>query len=195
MTLLAVRYLLCLPPSFGYLFDFGLMENEQLVMELAREEQQLLSGLATVQQHQSQTALTSLLTHADSWDNTSAAEFVLYPVNVFHLIKRNLENKVRAKALIENRNLSQEVINKVSSLYEQSELLKQLKDEDLQQSINALAIMIHSYNIDVEEFSRGVVCANSEGKTLQVLIEFSSYFVINFTVLVLLYFTDNIAQP
>ena len=90
----AVCCILFLPLTLAYLFDFGLMENERLLVELAREEQQLLAGLATVQQQQPHPALAKLLSRAASWDNTSVTEFVQYPVNVFHLIKRNLQNNV-----------------------------------------------------------------------------------------------------
>ena len=162
----AVCCILFLPLNFAYLFDFGLMENERLLVELAREEQQLLAGLARVQQQQPHPALAKLLSRAASWDNTSVTEFVQYPVNVFHLIKRNLQNHVRLKAFFQNEILSPQVVEKVSDLYEQTELFKSLEDEDLQQSVNALAIMIHSHGLDIEEFSRGIVRADTA--TLQV---------------------------
>ena len=79
--------MVCLPAAASQ-FDFGLMENERLVVELAREERTLLAGLTRLQHQHPDPNLSEFLTGVKVEDK-SAELFAQHPVNVYHLIKRN----------------------------------------------------------------------------------------------------------
>ena len=181
--LLRLAPLLCLTASASQ-FDFGLMENERLVMELAREERTLLAGLTRLQQQHPDPMLSEFLTGVKVQDK-SAELFVQHPVNVYHLIKRNgilLRELIHHRIKVCERNFysrysapyhptiemmygslqNEATLAEVRRLHNSTSLLKTVQLGDLQQCVAALVIMIHSYDLDLDNFSRGRLRNQSE---------------------------------
>ena len=137
-------------------FDFGLTENELLLRDLHTEDLRLAARLEEANERLHSEELASFL-EKEQFPGTG--NFTQHPINVFHLIKKH--------SLATNNLLLRlgegEVKEKILELRNETDLIRTLRLEDLKRSMSALAVMIHSYHLDLEAFARGEIPANTFG--------------------------------
>ena len=137
-------------------YDFGLIENEPLLRDLHSEDLVLSSTLEEANKNLDSEEISNFLSKEKIPDT---ADFTRHPINVFHLIKKH--------TLIFNgllRRLGEgETRDKILELRNGTELIKTLNYDDLKRSMNALAVMIHSYDLDVDILAKGEIPANKFG--------------------------------
>ena len=137
-------------------YDFGLIENEPLLRELHTEDLLLSSTLEEENKNIQSEEISKFLLKEKIPDT---ADFTRHPINVFHLIKKHT---LAFKGLL-LRLGEGEVRDKILELRNGTDLIKTLHYEDLTRSMNALAVMIHSYDLDVDIFAKGEIPANKFG--------------------------------
>ena len=137
-------------------YDFGLIENEPLLRDLHNEDLLLSSTLEEVNKNLESEEISKFLSKEKIPDT---ADFIRHPINVYHLIKKHT---LAFRGLL-LRMGEGETKEKILELRNGTELIKTLHQGDLKRSMNALAVMIHSYNLDVDIFAKGEIPANKFG--------------------------------
>ena len=135
-------------------FDFGLMENEPLLQQLFKEDRDFLQEMYKVNERFPDIILEKFLKeefNSSLIGKLSAEEYVQHPINVFHLIRRNA---VLIQELLSQMS-TKETVEEATKAYEDTTILKTLNVNDLHKAINAIVIMIHSYELNIDEFSKG----------------------------------------
>ena len=144
-------------------YDFGLIENEPLLRDLHTEDLLLSSTLEEANKHLDSEEISKFLLKEKI---PSRADFTRHPINVFHLIKKH--------TLAFNGLLSRlgegGARDQMLELRNGTDLIKTLSLDDLQRSLDALAVIIHSYDLDVDILARGEIPANKYGNGDQALV-------------------------
>ena len=133
-------------------YDFGLFENEPLLLDLHSEDIQLTSNLAEVNKDLKSEEISKFLKKEEVSPETS---YIEHPINVFHLIKKHT---LAFNGLL-LRTGPGRVRDKLEQLKNETVLIRTLQTDDLKKSMNALAVMIHSHEMDVDIFSKGEIPA------------------------------------
>ena len=144
-------------------YDFGLFENEPLLLDLHSEDIQLTSNLAEVNKDLKSEEISKFLKKEEISPETS---YIEHPINVFHLIKKHT---LAFNGLL-LRTGQGKVRDKLEQLKNETVLIRTLQTDDLKKSMNALAVMIHSHDMDVDIFSKGEIPANKYGNGESPLI-------------------------
>ena len=155
-ALFVVKILYCALVVSLNKYDFGLIENEPLLRDLHTEDLLLSSTLEEANKNIQNEEISKFLLKEKIPDNS---DFTHHPINVFHLIKKHT---LAFDGLL-LRVGEGEVKDKILELRNGTELIKTLHHEDLKKSMNALAVMIHSYDLDVDSFAKGEIPANKFG--------------------------------
>ena len=137
-------------------YDFGLIENEPLLRDLHTEDLLLSSTLKKANKHLNSEEISKFLLKEKTPDTT---DYTRHPINVFHLIKKHT---LAFNGLI-SRVGEGGARDKILELRNGTDLIKTLQYDDLQRSLDALAVMIHSYDLDVDIFAKGEIPANQFG--------------------------------
>ena len=137
-------------------YDFGLIENEPLLRDLHTEDLRLTARLKEANEVLKSEEFSQFLQREEF---PASASFIEHPINVFHLIKKH--------TLATNNLLLRlgegEVKRKILELRNGTDLIRTLQLEDIKGSMSALAVMVHSYNLDVEVFAMGEIPAGKYG--------------------------------
>ena len=144
-------------------YDFGLIENEPLLRDLHTEDLLLSSTLKKANKHLNSEEISKFLLKEKTPDTT---DYTRHPINVFHLIKKHT---LAFNGLI-SRVGEGGARDKILELRNGTDLIKTLQYDDLQRSLDALAVMIHSYDLDVDIFARGEIPANKFGNGDRALV-------------------------
>ena len=136
-------------------YDFGLMESEPLLQKLFIENNIFLNKLGIISTKHSDRDLEHFVKTEFNSNVTEipADVFVQHPINVFHLIKRY---GLFIKQLF-NQMKSKEIVEKIKTIYEESEILKTVNQDDFTKSVNAIVVMIHSYELDMNKLRDGII--------------------------------------
>ena len=137
-------------------YDFGLFENEPLLIDLHREDLELMTRIEEANVELNSQEVSKYL---EKERVLPAVSYIGHPINVFHLIKKHtLAFQGLLLRLGEGG-----VKERLQELRNGTELIRTLQYDDLKRSMNALAVMIHSYDLEVDIFSRGEIPANKYG--------------------------------
>ena len=136
-------------------FDFGLFENEPLLIDLHREDLELTDSIAEANDQFNNEEISDYLEKERVLPEVS---YISHPVNAYHLIKKHT---LTFNDLL--LGVGVEVKERLEELRNRTELIRTLQDDDLKRSRNALAVIIHSYDMDLDTFARGEIEANSFG--------------------------------
>ena len=137
-------------------YDFGLFENEPLLIDLHREDLELTARLEQANQRFNNEEISKYLEKEEVLPTVS---YIGHPINVFHLIKKHT---LAFNGLL-LRLGEEEVKDRLRELRNGTDLIRTLQYEDLKRSMNALAVMIHSYDINLDTFAKGEIAANKFG--------------------------------
>ena len=144
-------------------YDFGFIENEPLLRDLHTEDLLLSSALEEANKNLDSEEISKFLSKEKIPDT---ADFTRHPINVFHLIKKHT---LAFNGLLLRLGEGQ-TRDKILELRNGTELIKTLRPDDLKRCMNALAVLIHSYDLDVDILAKGEIPANkfgNEGPALQ----------------------------
>ena len=142
-------------------FDFGLFENEPLLIDLHREDLELTDSIAEANGQFNNKEISEYL---DKERVSPEVSDISHPVNAYHLIKKHT---LAFNDLL--LRLEVEVKERLEDLRNRTELIRTLQDDDLKRSRNALAVIIHSYDMDLDTFARGEIEANRFGNGASTL--------------------------
>ena len=131
------------------------MESEPNLQKLFEENNIFLNKLSIISQRHSEADLQYFVKTELSPNTTHMLpeEFVQHPINVFHLIKRyglfiqQLFNQMKSK----------QIIAEIKSIYEETDILKTVNYEDFTKCVNAIVVMIHSYDLDMLNLREGII--------------------------------------
>jgi len=140
-------------------FDFGLMENEPLLQQLYKEDLVFLQELYRINERSQDDILSKFLKEEfnSSLLEIKPEKYVQHPINVYHLIKRNAMLLEELLSDIKSNQTKEEA----QKVYKNTNLLKTLNFEDFYKALNAIVVMIHSYELDIERFRYGFIEAKN----------------------------------
>ena len=136
-------------------YDFGLMESEPNLQKLFEESNIFLNKLSIISERHSEADLQHFVKTEMSPNvtNISPEVFVQHPINVFHLIKRyglfiqQLFNQMKSK----------QILAEIKSIYDETDIIKTVNYDDFTKCVNALVVMIHSYDLNMLDLKEGII--------------------------------------
>ena len=136
-------------------YDFGVLENENLLRTLLQEDQILTTKLRELNDQHHDFYLDRFIRNQTiNLGDQSISSYIQHPINSFQLIKKYavvfpavLEN---VKPELVNNNIIKEQLLKNTTM-------ETLSEEDLVRAMNGLVNMIHSHQLDVDKFSKGEI--------------------------------------
>ena len=148
-------------------YDFGVLENENLLRTLLQEDQILTTKLRELNnQHQDFYLDRFIKNQTINLGDQSISSYIQHPINSFQLIKKHA---VVFPAVLENVN--PELVNIIKDQLLKNTTMNTLSDEDLRQAMNGLVLMIHSFQLDVDKFSKGEIPGFKHGNKGESLRE------------------------
>ena len=148
-------------------YDFGVLENENLLKNLLQEDQILTTKLQELNiQHQDFYLEKFLKNQTINLGDQSISSYIQHPINSFQLIKKHA---VVFPAVLEN--VDPELVNIIKDQLLKNTTMNTLSEEDLRQAMNGLVLMIHSFQLDVDKFSKGEIPGFKHGNKGESLRE------------------------
>ena len=148
-------------------YDFGVLENENLLRTLLQEDQILTTKLRELNnQHQDFYLDRFIRNQTINLGDQSISSYIQHPINSFQLIKKHA---VVFPAVLEN--VDPELVNIINDQLLKNTTMNTLSDEDLRQAMNGLVLMIHSFQLDVDKFSKGEIPGFKHGNKGESLRE------------------------
>ena len=144
-------------------YDFGLFENERLLRRVFEEDQQITIDLENVEKKHGSNVLKKFLESQLISQNVS---YIQHPVNVYHLLKKYAVIFPQ----IVNKTESEDLKDHIRLTHKRTKHLAGLSHDDYHKCLNGLVHMIHSFDLDMEQFSRGVIPPLQHGNGDQALV-------------------------
>ena len=151
--------------SFGdNKFDFGLFENEPLLKTVAIEDRKITSVLEEYNKvYQDRTLGKFLQSQIRVKTDVS---FMEHPLNAYQVIKKY----ALVYPSMANKLISAELQYKIQIQINKTEVIQNISQDDLKRSINALVQIIFSYDLDIDNFAKGIIPANIHGNGPEDLV-------------------------
>ena len=155
-----ILFILICHPRFSICngkFDFGLFENEPFLKTVASEDRKMSSLFDYFNKEYEDSTLDEFLQ-----TQTRVKEdlnFIQHPINVFHVIKKYVHVYPRMFEKL----LSSQLKHKIQAQFNSTERIQFITHDDFKRSVNGLVHIIFSYDLDIEQFSRGIIPANLHG--------------------------------
>lgn len=147
----------------GEQYEFGLIENTPLLIQLSREDKQLHTDIVQLHKKHNNIELERYLDIVYGNESTEFnQEFIAHPVNAYNLIKRSavfikeLEMNLRNHQNEEFVKMAEVITDMLSTTL----LYKTITTRDMHGAVKALLTIVHTYNMDVEKLRQGILQVN-----------------------------------
>ena len=146
-------------------FNFGLFENSPRLKLLLQEDQIFSSHLQNLSEKYQDETLSRFL-EFQTINTKQDSFYIQHPLNAYHLIKKYA---LVLPVLISSVKL-EDLRQKIQQHKNQTQVISSIKDDDFQKTLNGIIMMIYSFNLDLEKFSKGIIPANQHGNGDQDLV-------------------------
>ena len=138
-------------------FDFGLFENEPLLKTVAYEDIRINSVLEEYNKVYQDKTLDKFL-HTQTRVTTDP-HFMEHPLNAYQVIKKY----ALVYPSMVNKLFSDKLKYKIQTQVNNTEIIQNVSQDDLKRSVSGLVQIIFSYDLDIDDFSKGIIPANIYG--------------------------------
>ena len=139
-------------------FNFGLFENSPRLKLLLQEDQIFSSHLQNLSATYQDDTLTSFLQFQSINDREDSLN-IQHPLKVYHLIKNYA---LLLPDLISGVKL-EDLRQKIQQHQNETQVISTINEDDFQKTLGGIVLMIYSFNLDLEKFSKGIIPANQHG--------------------------------
>ena len=146
-------------------FNFGLFENEPRLKLLLQEDLIFCSELQKLSGQYQDDSLSEFI-ELQNIDPNSDSFYIQHPLNVYHLIKKYASDLPILISRVKLKDLG----NKIQHHRNMTKIIASITDDDLKKTLNGIILIIYSYNLDLEKFSKGIIPANQHGNGGQDLV-------------------------